>query len=51
MGVLNVTPDSFSDGGESATPIPAFERARVRQAEGPSLPATGRQPPPPPGPG
>jgi len=34
MGVLNVTPDSFSDGGEYADPISAFERARVMLAEG-----------------
>jgi dihydropteroate synthase len=28
MGVLNITPDSFSDGGDLATPAAALERAR-----------------------
>jgi dihydropteroate synthase len=34
MGVLNVTPDSFWDGGKYAGPDRAFERARQMVAEG-----------------
>ncbi len=34
MGVLNVTPDSFSDGGRFLEPSPALERARRMVAEG-----------------
>ena len=34
MGVLNVTPDSFSDGGAWATPDSALARARVLVADG-----------------
>ncbi len=34
MGVLNVTPDSFSDGGEFAAPERALEQARRMIAEG-----------------
>jgi len=34
MGVLNVTPDSFSDGGRFATPEEAVEEARRLIAEG-----------------
>jgi len=34
MGILNVTPDSFSDGGQFNAPQAAFERALVMQAEG-----------------
>jgi dihydropteroate synthase len=34
MGVLNVTPDSFSDGGQFATPERALARARKMIAEG-----------------
>jgi dihydropteroate synthase len=34
MGVLNVTPDSFSDGGEFLTPQKAIERGVVMAAEG-----------------
>lgn len=34
MGVLNVTPDSFSDGGRFATVEAAVERARAMVAEG-----------------
>ncbi len=34
MGVLNVTPDSFSDGGEFFTPQKAIERGAVMAAEG-----------------
>ena len=34
MGVLNVTPDSFSDGGRFSDPERAFERAMEMEAEG-----------------
>jgi len=34
MGILNVTPDSFSDGGAHATPDAAIEHARRMLAEG-----------------
>jgi dihydropteroate synthase len=34
MGVLNVTPDSFSDGGQFATPEKALAQARRMVAEG-----------------
>jgi dihydropteroate synthase len=34
MGVLNVTPDSFSDGGEFFTPQKAIERGVIMAAEG-----------------
>jgi dihydropteroate synthase len=34
MGVLNVTPDSFSDGGQFAAPEPALAQARRMIAEG-----------------
>jgi dihydropteroate synthase len=34
MGVLNVTPDSFSDGGQFITPERALEQARRMVAEG-----------------
>lgn len=34
MGVINVTPDSFSDGGQFAAPEQAVERARVLLADG-----------------
>ena len=34
MGVINVTPDSFSDGGESLGPERALRRARALVAEG-----------------
>lgn len=34
MGILNVTPDSFSDGGRFATPEEAVEEARRLTAEG-----------------
>ena len=37
MGVLNVTPDSFSDGGEYATLPEALARARAMRAEGADL--------------
>lgn len=34
MGILNVTPDSFSDGGSFAGPDAALERAAVMEAQG-----------------
>jgi dihydropteroate synthase len=34
MGILNVTPDSFSDGGLYTDPIKALDRAQEIQAEG-----------------
>ena len=34
MGVLNVTPDSFSDGGRFLDPALAVERALALEAEG-----------------
>lgn len=34
MGVLNVTPDSFSDGGEFLSPLPAIEHAYKMIEEG-----------------
>jgi dihydropteroate synthase len=37
MGVLNVTPDSFSDGGRFATTDTAFERAAAMVAEGAAI--------------
>ncbi len=37
MGVLNITPDSFSDGGRWLDPGPAIERARSMAAEGADL--------------
>ena len=37
MGVLNVTPDSFSDGGEYLDPARALARARELEAEGAHL--------------
>ena len=37
MGILNVTPDSFSDGGEFAEPDGAVAHARVMMAEGAAI--------------
>ncbi|MGE3818473.1 MAG: dihydropteroate synthase [Isosphaeraceae bacterium] len=37
MGVLNVTPDSFSDGGKHADPLRALDHARALAAEGADL--------------
>jgi len=37
MGVLNVTPDSFSDGGHFLDPVDAFDQARRMIAEGADL--------------
>src|SRR5207344_926593 len=37
MGVVNVTPDSFSDGGENFAPAAAVATARRLRAEGAAL--------------
>ncbi len=37
MGILNVTPDSFSDGGRHYQPDAAVERAKVMAAEGAAI--------------
>ncbi len=37
MGILNVTPDSFSDGGSYLRPEPALARARQMVAEGAAI--------------
>ena len=37
MGVLNVTPDSFSDGGIAADPVRAIERGLALEADGADL--------------
>jgi len=37
MGVLNVTPDSFSDGGDFFSPAAALERARIMVEEGAAI--------------
>lgn len=37
MGILNVTPDSFSDGGRYASADAAFERAALMAAEGAAI--------------
>jgi dihydropteroate synthase len=37
MGILNVTPDSFSDGDRYTQPDTAFERARAMVAEGAAI--------------
>ncbi len=37
MGILNVTPDSFSDGGRYARPEAAFDRAAAMVAEGAAI--------------
>ena len=43
MGVLNVTPDSFSDGGEFNTPAAALERAQYLVAAGADIIDIGGQ--------
>jgi dihydropteroate synthase len=43
MGILNVTPDSFSDGGAYERPTPAFERAMVMVSEGADIIDVGGQ--------
>lgn len=37
MGILNVTPDSFSDGGDHLAPATALERGRTMVAEGAAI--------------
>ncbi len=37
MGILNITPDSFSDGGVCASPVAAVERGRKLLADGADL--------------
>src|SRR5262245_45870635 len=37
MGILNVTPDSFSDGGRHAAPDAAIARAKELRHEGASI--------------
>jgi dihydropteroate synthase len=37
MGIINVTPDSFSDGGDHNTPEQAIEHARAMVAKGASI--------------
>lgn len=37
MGILNVTPDSFSDGGKFLSPKPAHEQAKLMIAEGAAI--------------
>ena len=37
MGVLNVTPDSFSDGGQYMDPAHALERSLAMEAEGAAI--------------
>lgn len=37
MGIVNLTPDSFSDGGRCLTPAAALQRARTLVAEGADL--------------
>lgn len=43
MGILNVTPDSFSDGGRYATPQAAAEAALAMQAAGAAVIDVGGQ--------
>lgn len=43
MGILNVTPDSFSDGGRYQTPEKALERALEIQAQGAGILDVGPQ--------
>lgn len=43
MGILNVTPDSFSDGGRYAAPDAAIERAMEMAAEGAAIIDVGGQ--------
>lgn len=37
MGIVNVTPDSFSDGGENLDPIAAMHRALAMESEGAAI--------------
>ncbi len=41
MGVLNVTPDSFSDGGQFLEPARALEQASMLSAQGAEIIAVG----------
>ncbi|MBR6360747.1 MAG: dihydropteroate synthase, partial [Clostridia bacterium] len=41
MGILNYTPDSFSDGGKYFTPSLAAERAREMQEQGADITDVG----------
>ena len=43
MGILNVTPDSFSDGGDYLRPTAALDRARVMIEEGADIIDVGGQ--------
>ena len=43
MGILNVTPDSFSDGGRYASPEKALEHALEMQAQGAGILDVGAQ--------
>ncbi len=43
MGILNVTPDSFSDGGRYFSPAAALKRARELEAEGADILDVGGQ--------
>lgn len=43
MGILNVTPDSFSDGGEYLRPTAALDRARAMVEEGADIIDVGGQ--------
>jgi dihydropteroate synthase len=43
MGVLNLTPDSFSDGGSYATPTQAIDRAQQMMADGAALVDVGAE--------
>lgn len=43
MGVLNITPDSFSDGGQYASPDAALERALAIEREGAAILDIGAQ--------
>jgi dihydropteroate synthase len=44
MGILNVTPDSFSDGGDFASPERAIEQARRMIGEGAAIVDVGGEP-------
>ncbi len=43
MGILNITPDSFSDGGRYLDPAAALERARHMEADGAAIIDVGAQ--------
>src|SRR5260221_9124373 len=47
MGVLNVTPDSFSDGGRFLDPVDAIDQARRMTAEGADVLDIGAESTPP----